>query len=163
MNCPICSCLCDQSTASDLSLKGVSRNYLDLYAGNIDDGGYRNNCLCKELGLKHILKVKFLLQMATKNLEVSKRIGNHRGVVTQSVENGVVRMKILVRRGDLEQVLEKVRNKQTHVNLRPTGSKSLEQRLKDMKRMRIRQRKGDCRKYWRPALESIPEAGVLTL
>lgn len=112
---------------------------------------------------QQINQISILRFMATKNLEVIKRISNHRGVVSQSVENGVVRMKILVKREDLEQVLEKVRSKQNHVNLRPMGSRSLEQRLKDMKRMRIRQRKGDCRKYWRPALESIPEAGVLTI
>ncbi|KAJ0521570.1 hypothetical protein HanIR_Chr10g0472481 [Helianthus annuus] len=119
--------------------------------------------------------VRCLSHMATKNFDMFNKIVVQRGLVTHSVENGAVRMKILVKREELQQVLEQVtnnigENKQNHVNLglmskQPT-SKSLEQRLKDMKRSRIlrsRQMKRDCRRYWRPALESIPEARVLTI
>ncbi|KAI3804043.1 hypothetical protein L1987_32211 [Smallanthus sonchifolius] len=108
--------------------------------------------------------------MATKNLEVFNKIRDRRGAVSHSVENGVVRMKILVKRQEVQQVLEQVTNrkgdyKRNHVNFRlVSASKTLEQRLKDMRRMRIlrsKQMKGDCRSYWRPALESIPEVGVM--
>ncbi|KAI3774262.1 hypothetical protein L1987_48810 [Smallanthus sonchifolius] len=113
--------------------------------------------------------------MGTKNLEGFNKISDRRGAVSvsHSVEKGVVRMKILVKRQELQQVLEQVTNRKgdnkgNHVNLRqvsrPPSSKMLEQRLKDMKRMRIlrsRQMKRDCRSYWRPALESIPEGGVM--
>ncbi|KAK9048496.1 hypothetical protein SSX86_032540 [Deinandra increscens subsp. villosa] len=122
--------------------------------------------------------------MATKALGVFNKIRDHTGAAVSQmvVENGVVRMKILVKRQDLQQVLEEVtnkkgENKQRMINLRggpissslrPQSPKSVEQRLKDMKRMRPgvqrvirRQMKGaGCRSYWRPALESIPEAGA---
>ncbi|KAL8202031.1 hypothetical protein R6Q57_011178 [Mikania cordata] len=117
--------------------------------------------------------------MSTKNLEVFNKIRDHRsGVFSQMAENGAVRMKILVKRQELQQFLEQVTNKNGHDNkrkhviLQPFSrsqpSKSLEQMLKDMKRMRIlrssRRMKGSCRIYWRPALESIPEdAGVINI
>ncbi|KAI3718295.1 hypothetical protein L6452_19159 [Arctium lappa] len=111
--------------------------------------------------------------MATTNLEVLNMIGVRGGVVSQMVEhNGVVRMKILVKRQQLEQVLEQVVKKREadkgiHVNLQRLSKssvpKSLEQRLNDLKRMQIQRSsksKRDCRGFWKPALRSIPEAKV---
>nr|GEY03957.1 hypothetical protein [Tanacetum cinerariifolium] len=94
------------------------------------------------------------------------KMGVQGGLVSRTVdENGVVRMKILVKRHELEQVLDCVAKKTDHVCIRhisrSPASKSLDQRLKGMKRMRIlksKKIKGDCRGSWRPALQSIPEA-----
>ncbi|GKB63213.1 hypothetical protein Tco_0919399 [Tanacetum coccineum] len=91
-------------------------------------------------------------------------MGIQEGMVSRTVdENGVVRMKILVKRHDLVQVFDRVAKKTDHNkrNIRQvsgsSASKSLDQRLKDMKRMRIlksRQIKEDCRGSWRPALKA---------
>ncbi|KVH96518.1 hypothetical protein Ccrd_001382 [Cynara cardunculus var. scolymus] len=107
--------------------------------------------------------------MATTSLEVL----NTMGVVTQTVErNGVVKMKILVKRQQLEHVLEQIVKKREsdkgrHVNLRrlsrSPASNSLEQRLNDLKRIQIQrssQSKRNCRGFWKPVLGSIPEAKV---
>ena len=104
-------------------------------------------------------------------MDLLNKMGVQGGRVSRTVdENGVVRMKILVKRHELEQVLDRVakktdHNKQNHVSIRHVSrspaSRSLDQRLKDMKRMRIlksRQIMGDRRGSWRPALQSIPEA-----
>ncbi|KAJ9560613.1 hypothetical protein OSB04_005773 [Centaurea solstitialis] len=110
--------------------------------------------------------------MAVKNIDVLNTIGVSGGVVSQMVKHdGVVRMKILVKRQQLEQVLEQVMKKteadKEIVNLRrlskSSASKSLEQRLNDLKRMQIQRgnkTKRDCRGFWKPALRSIPEAKV---
>ncbi|GJU37174.1 hypothetical protein Tco_1185528 [Tanacetum coccineum] len=104
--------------------------------------------------------------------DLLNKMGVQGGMVSRTVDqNGVVRMKILVKRHELEQVLDRVakktdHNKQNHVSIRyisrsPASKSLLDQRLKDMKRMRIlksRQIKGNCRGSWRPALQSIPEA-----
>ncbi|KAI3765686.1 hypothetical protein L2E82_15728 [Cichorium intybus] len=113
--------------------------------------------------------------MAARNLEVLDIMGFMGGAVTQTLQkDGVVRMKILVKRQQLEQVLEQVvkkndKNEGRHVRRpmsRSSESKSLEQRLKDMKRKPILRRKQvsrDCRTYWRPVLQSIPESRVLVI
>nr|GEV27655.1 hypothetical protein [Tanacetum cinerariifolium] len=49
--------------------------------------------------------------MATRSLEILKLVGARGGVVTRTVENGVVRMKILVKRQDLEHIVEQVTQK----------------------------------------------------
>lgn len=110
--------------------------------------------------------------MATKSLEILKVVGARGGVVTRTVENGVVRMKILVKRQELKQVLEQVtqkmddnkENKSKGNNLRKLSrslaSKSLEPQLddsKENKNVKSDQVNRDCRSYWRPALQSIPE------
>ncbi|CAH1420349.1 unnamed protein product [Lactuca virosa] len=111
--------------------------------------------------------------MATRSLEILKAIGVRGGVVSRTVEDGgVVRMKILVKRQEMEQVLEQVMkkrddNKENHIKVnnlrqlsRSLASKSLEPQLDDTKKMNIvksDQVNRDCRSYWRPALQSIPE------
>ncbi|KAI3499302.1 hypothetical protein L1887_35097 [Cichorium endivia] len=107
--------------------------------------------------------------MAARNLEVLDIMGFMGGAVSQTLQkDGVVRMKILVKRQQLEQVLEQVvkkngKNEGRHVRRpmsRSSASKSLEQRLKDMKRIQVLRRQQvnrDCRNYWRPVLQSIPE------
>ncbi|KAJ9560612.1 hypothetical protein OSB04_005772 [Centaurea solstitialis] len=111
--------------------------------------------------------------MAIKNIDVLNTIGVSGGVVSQMVKhNGIVRMKILVKRQQLEQVLEQVvkkteADKGLQVNLRQLSksstSKSLEQRVNDLKRMQIQRgnkTRRDCHGFWKPALRSIPEAKV---
>ncbi|PWA91092.1 hypothetical protein CTI12_AA093800 [Artemisia annua] len=111
--------------------------------------------------------------MATKSVEILKVVGARGGVVTRTVENGVVRMKILVKRQELKQVLEQVTQKRddnkenklskgnNHRKLsRSLASKSLEPQLddsKENKNVKSDQVNRDCRSYWRPALQSIPE------
>ncbi|KAI3718265.1 hypothetical protein L6452_19129 [Arctium lappa] len=99
---------------------------------------------------------------ATRSLEILKAMGVRGGVVSRTMEDGgVVRMKILVKRQELEQVLERVTKKRDDSRRqlsRSLASKSLEPRLKEMKKMGISEQvNGDCRSYWRPALQSIPE------
>ena len=107
--------------------------------------------------------------MATRNLEILDMMGFLGGAVTQTVQkDGVVRLKILVKRQQLEQVLQQVVKKndnkeKCHVIL---PRSSAQQRLKDMKMMqnlRSKQVKRDCRNYWRPILRSIPESKVLVI
>ncbi|KAI3765685.1 hypothetical protein L2E82_15727 [Cichorium intybus] len=109
--------------------------------------------------------------MSTRSLEVLDFKGVQEGVVSRTVgRDGVVRMKILVKRHQLEQILQQVvqknNNMGNHIKIRPV-SKSLERRLKDIKRIQIqrsKQVKRNCRGYnWRPALQSIPESRVLII
>lgn len=107
--------------------------------------------------------------MATRN-RMMEFLG---GAVSQSLQqDGVVRLKILVKRQQLEQVLGQVvkkhdNNERCHV-IRPrsSASKWIQQWLKDMKRIQIlrsHQVKRDFRTYWRPILRSIPESRVLVI
>ncbi|KAK9944224.1 hypothetical protein M0R45_009802 [Rubus argutus] len=84
-------------------------------------------------------------------------------VLSQSTqeENGVVRMKILVRKEDLEQVLELMRNNNnTNYNNNDNGfdeedeeaSFSIEERLNLLRKEHRRH------SSWSPALQTIPEA-----
>ncbi|MCL7035190.1 hypothetical protein MKW94_011604 [Papaver nudicaule] len=84
------------------------------------------------------------------------------GVVSHTDENGVVRMKILVKKQDLKQMLEMMDNgkesssndnTQQHVQ---SSSLSLEQRIHVMRRKHQRRAEKGGR-TWRPALQSIPE------
>ncbi|KAI3916975.1 hypothetical protein MKW92_021958 [Papaver armeniacum] len=83
------------------------------------------------------------------------------GVVSHTDENGVVRMKILVKKQDLKQMLEMMDNgKESGSNniQQQSSSLSLEQRLHIMRRKhqrRVEHAKG--RRTWQPALQSIPE------
>ncbi|MCL7028239.1 hypothetical protein MKW94_024665 [Papaver nudicaule] len=94
------------------------------------------------------------------------------GVVSRTDENGVVRMKILVKKQDLKQMLEMMNN--GNKSITPTNDTqhhqqsstlvssnlSLEQRLHSMRRRhqrRVQHVKGGNRRTWRPALQSIPE------
>ncbi|KAL4585068.1 hypothetical protein LXL04_009682 [Taraxacum kok-saghyz] len=111
--------------------------------------------------------------MATRSLEILKAIGVRGGVVSRTVEEGgVVRMKILVKKQEMEQVLEQVMkkiddNKENRIKgnnvrqlSRSLASKSLEPQLKDIKKIKVvtfDEGNRDCRSYWRPALQSIPE------
>ncbi|GMH17847.1 hypothetical protein Nepgr_019688 [Nepenthes gracilis] len=84
--------------------------------------------------------------------------GGGGGIVANSTgEHGAVRMKIVVRKQDLKQILEAVRN---CVSSSPS-SLSLDQRLFLMRRRiaggKDNQGKGSRRSSWRPALQSIPE------
>ncbi|KAL4585067.1 hypothetical protein LXL04_009681 [Taraxacum kok-saghyz] len=101
--------------------------------------------------------------MATRSLELQG------GIVSRTMgKDGVVRMKILMKRQQLEQILEQVvkKNDSNMALFKSSVSKSLEWRLKEMKRIRVlksRKMKQDCRSYWRPALQSIPEARELSI
>ncbi|PSS21773.1 VWFA domain-containing protein [Actinidia chinensis var. chinensis] len=78
-------------------------------------------------------------------------------------EDGVVRMKIIVKKQDLNQMLELIRNgnkMDPKSSVSTTPSLCLEQRLNFLRRrhqLRANQVKGSPRSYWRPALQSIPE------
>lgn len=113
--------------------------------------------------------------MATTNLKVLDVTGVPGGVVSRTVgKDGVVRMKILMKRHQLQKILEQAVKKNdnvgNHVNIRPlmrsSVSNPLERRLKEIKRLQIqrsRQVNRNCGSYWRPALQSIPEARVLSI
>ncbi|GKC42701.1 hypothetical protein Tco_1060423 [Tanacetum coccineum] len=110
--------------------------------------------------------------MATRSLEILKVVGARGGVVTRTVENGVVRMKILVKRQELEHIVEQVTQKRDDNkeitskgnNLRKLSrslaSKSFEPQFDDSmqnKNVKSDQVNRNCPSYWRPALQSIPE------
>ncbi|RZC48537.1 hypothetical protein C5167_016956 [Papaver somniferum] len=83
------------------------------------------------------------------------------GVVSHTDENGVVRMKILVKKQDLKQMLEMMDNgKESSGNniQQQSSSLSLEQRLHVMRRKHQRRAEhAKGRRTWQPALQSIPE------
>jgi hypothetical protein len=74
-----------------------------------------------------------------------------------------VRMKLVVRKQDLKQMLEVMRGGKSNANqasYSPVSSLSLEQRLNLLRRKhlsRSNSAKGSCRRSWTPALQSIPE------
>ncbi|KAH8510473.1 hypothetical protein H0E87_008146 [Populus deltoides] len=84
-------------------------------------------------------------------------------VVSHTNENGFVRMKLVVRKQDLKQMLEVMRGGKSNANqasYSPVSSLSLEQRLNLLRRKhlsRSNSAKGSCRRSWTPALQSIPE------
>uniref|UniRef100_A0A6N2L5P7 Uncharacterized protein n=1 Tax=Salix viminalis TaxID=40686 RepID=A0A6N2L5P7_SALVM len=74
-------------------------------------------------------------------------------VVSHSTnEDGIVRMKLVVRKQDLKQVLELMRGCESSTN----QSLPLEQRLRKHL-SRFNAAMGSCRRSWTPALQSIPE------
>ncbi|KAL7237081.1 hypothetical protein ACSBR1_020202 [Camellia fascicularis] len=107
-------------------------------------------------------------QRAMRNniLDAIAQVSNGDGLVSGSDggEDGVVRMKIVVKKQDLKQMLEVIRGGKntggTSTSVSPTPSLCLEQRLNLMRRRhqwRVSQAKGSRRSSWRPALQSIPE------
>lgn len=87
---------------------------------------------------------------------------------TDEHDGGMMRVKIVVKKQDLKQMLEVIRagknnNIAAQSSVSPTPSSSslcLEQRLDLMRRRqqwRANQAKGSRRSCWRPALHSIPE------
>ncbi|KAJ0521565.1 hypothetical protein HanIR_Chr10g0472421 [Helianthus annuus] len=107
--------------------------------------------------------------MATRSLEILKAVAVRGGLVSRTLEDGeVVRMKILIKRRDLEQVIKKSYNNKenrdkgyNHRQLsRSMASKSLKAPVNDtvkVTRANSDPVKVDCRSHWRPALQSIPE------
>ncbi|KAB2636281.1 pentatricopeptide repeat-containing protein [Pyrus ussuriensis x Pyrus communis] len=78
----------------------------------------------------------------------------------QTQEDGVVRMKILVRKQDLKQVLELMNGAGIHNQasvVRATSSFSLEQRPSLLKKKQILRAKHSRQSSWIPELQSIPE------
>ncbi|KAJ6927483.1 hypothetical protein NC651_011509 [Populus alba x Populus x berolinensis] len=96
---------------------------------------------------------------------LTESIGQVNGgcVVSHTNENGFVRMKLVVRKQDLKQMLEVMRGGKSNANqasYSPVSSLSLEQRLNLLRRKhlsRSNSAKGSCRRSWTPALQSIPE------
>lgn len=92
---------------------------------------------------------------------VLEAIAQFSGGETTAAEDG--RMKILVKKEDLKQVLEAIRDGRSlgRRNSASPPSVSLEQRLNLLRRRQIlraaNQAKGRSRRSWRPALQSIPE------
>ncbi|KAJ6765861.1 PLASTID MOVEMENT IMPAIRED PROTEIN-RELATED [Salix purpurea] len=84
-------------------------------------------------------------------------------VVSHTNENGFVRMKVVVRKQDLKQMLEVMRGGRSNDNRAsnsPVSSLSLEQHFNLLRRKhlsRSNSAKGSCRRSWTPALQSIPE------
>ncbi|KAG6778014.1 hypothetical protein POTOM_017858 [Populus tomentosa] len=96
---------------------------------------------------------------------LTESIGQVNGgcVVSHTNENGFVRMKLVVRKQDLKQMLEVMGGGKSNANqasYSPVSSLSLEQRLNLLRRKhlsRSNSAKGSCRRSWTPALQSIPE------
>ncbi|KDP33284.1 hypothetical protein JCGZ_13071 [Jatropha curcas] len=98
------------------------------------------------------------------NLLESIAQSNGGSVVSQAAnEDGVVRMKILVKKQDLKQMLELVRNGSKNNSYQSSSSSfsSVEQRLNLLRRkhlLRVNAGKESRRRSaWIPALQSIPE------
>ncbi|KAJ0077670.1 hypothetical protein Patl1_35874 [Pistacia atlantica] len=88
--------------------------------------------------------------------------GDH--VVSETKEDGVVRMKIKVRKQDLRQMLEVMKSgKNNNNNNTQSSSLSVEQRLNLLRRKHILRsnsmmmEEGRRGGSWRPVLQSIPE------
>ncbi|KAM1031341.1 hypothetical protein ACFX2C_035145 [Malus domestica] len=98
---------------------------------------------------------------AVANVNGDRRHQSTNVISHQTQEDGVVRMKILVRRQDLKQVLELtingngVHNQSSIVGA--SSSFSLEQRLYVLRKKQIQRAKHNCQSSWSPELQSIPE------
>ncbi|KAJ4715937.1 VWFA domain-containing protein [Melia azedarach] len=77
--------------------------------------------------------------------------------VSEVNENGVVRMKIMVRKQDFRQILEAMNN--SNISQAPSSSSSAEQRRNHLLRaVHVNAGKESRRRRsWRPVLQSIPE------
>ncbi|CAK7329445.1 unnamed protein product [Dovyalis caffra] len=88
---------------------------------------------------------------------------NGGSVVSHTKEDGFVRMKLVVRKQDLNQMLELMRGGKSNTNqasYSTASSLSLEQRLNLLRRKHLSRSnpaKGSCQRSWTPALQSIPE------
>ncbi|XAR72675.1 hypothetical protein NMG60_11019394 [Bertholletia excelsa] len=84
-------------------------------------------------------------------------------IVSQADEDGLVRMKILVKKQDLKQMLQVIKSGKNFAGEpapwpMATPSLSLEQRLNFLRRRhQFSQARGSSRSSWTPALQSIPE------
>ncbi|KAF5178091.1 hypothetical protein FRX31_032323 [Thalictrum thalictroides] len=86
-------------------------------------------------------------------------------VVSRKDEDGIVRMKIVVKKQDLKQLLEMIgggtneSRKASTVLSAFSSILTLEQRLNIMRRrhMKRAERQKGCASTWRPVLQSIPE------
>ncbi|KAL6346912.1 hypothetical protein AAG906_003029 [Vitis piasezkii] len=90
-------------------------------------------------------------------LEAIAQVNGGSNVVSHSDEDGVLRMKIVVKKQDLKQMLEVMRGGKSSAH---QPSLSLEQRLNLLRRkhvLRGNQSNRSRRSSWRPALHSIPE------
>ncbi|CAN6554565.1 unnamed protein product [Malus baccata var. baccata] len=96
---------------------------------------------------------------------VAKVNGDHRHQSTSVIshhtrEDGAVRMKILVRKEDLQQVLELMNGSSIHNQasvVRASSSFSLEQRLNVLRKKQVQRTKQRRQSSWSPELQSIPE------
>ncbi|KAM1003236.1 hypothetical protein ACFX13_003624 [Malus domestica] len=96
---------------------------------------------------------------------VVKVNGDHRRQSTSVIshhtrEDGAVRMKILVRKEDLKQVLELMNGSSIHNQasvVRASSSFSLEQRLNVLRKKQVQRAKQRRQSSWSPELQSIPE------
>lgn len=80
-------------------------------------------------------------------------------VTSHTTEDGKVKLKILVNKQELKQLLETVNNATTNISNNSSPSPSVESRLYDlMQRKRVSQvNKERQSSNWRPVLRSIPE------
>lgn len=88
-------------------------------------------------------------------------IAKSNGVVSQTEEDGVVRMKIVVRKQDLKQMLQVMGGNNDHNTSSFSPSLTAEQRLSLLRKkhvlMRANLAKQSRRSCWSPVLQSIPE------
>ncbi|KAJ9704501.1 hypothetical protein PVL29_002863 [Vitis rotundifolia] len=96
-------------------------------------------------------------------LEAIAQVNGGSHVVSHSDEDGVLRMKIVVKKQDLKQMLEVMRGGKSSAHsplFLPSPSLSSEQRLNLLRRKHVfrgNQSNRSRRSSWRPALHSIPE------
>ncbi|KAJ7967121.1 VWFA domain-containing protein [Quillaja saponaria] len=89
--------------------------------------------------------------------------GSGGGVVSCTEEEGMVRMKIVVKKGELKQLLEAMRSGANNNSYRSSSapSLSLEERLILLSQNHLARannaKKENSRNCWSPALQSIPE------
>ncbi|OAY52280.1 hypothetical protein MANES_04G070500v8 [Manihot esculenta] len=96
------------------------------------------------------------------NLLESIAQANGGSVVSQVNEDGVVRMKLLVRKQDLRQMLEVMRGHGKNISQQQSfSSLSVEQRLNLLRKKQLLRAnaaaKESRRRSWTPQLQSIPE------
>ncbi|XP_010910679.1 uncharacterized protein [Elaeis guineensis] len=78
-------------------------------------------------------------------------------VVARDDENGVVRMKIVVTKQQLRQMVASTGRGRSNSGHRPLAAPpNLEQLMHVLRRRHMKRAEG-CRSGWRPALQSIPE------
>ncbi|CAJ1977643.1 unnamed protein product [Sphenostylis stenocarpa] len=84
--------------------------------------------------------------------------GMRNGVVSCTGDGGVVRMKIVVRKSELKQLVEVMSGLKSTMSIESCVSSSVEQRLKLLwKRKYVSRTNGNDHKCWTPVLQSIPE------
>ncbi|KAJ4825455.1 hypothetical protein Tsubulata_010617 [Turnera subulata] len=91
------------------------------------------------------------------NLLESIAQANGGRLVAHTNEDGVVRVKLLVRKQDLKQILETMKGGMTNAHQVSSGTLSAEQRLNLLWRKNLSRANAARRRSWTPALQSIPE------